>query len=193
MSHHLYHTQGLILGAKNYGEANILYQILSPDLGLVGALAQGARYQKSKLRPHLRELDLVRVTLVRGRELWRLTAAESTGLLIPPLAQVEKRAVWARVAKLLLRLVRGEERQAGIYHDLVAGLQALACAPAEQVADYEQLIVLRLLAQLGYVAENQANRAWLASDLWQESWTLPAETGAELVNLINKGLEHSML
>lgn len=194
MSHHLYHTEGLILAQRPYGEANLLYQIFSPDLGLVAAMAQGARYARSKLRPHLRELAHARLTLVRGRELWRLTAANQSGILAPVLLRPATRALWARVAGLLLRLVHGEERQPELYQDLIAGLIALGKQDNDKtLATCEQLLVLRLLAHLGYVASDQARGEWLRSDLWQNNDVSVVEDTTRLLELINHGIAHSQL
>lgn len=194
MSHHLYHTEGLILGQKYYGEADVLYQIFSPDLGLVGALARGARQTRSKLRPHLGVLSQARLTLVRGRELWRLTAAQETGILTPVLSCPATRALWARVAGLVLRLVRGEDHQTGLYYDLVAGLIALVGRDNEAaLATHEQLLVLRLLAHLGYVAPSRVNGDWLDPDLWQNRPLSVAGDEQQLLMLINHGIAHSQL
>ncbi len=48
--HHIYHTEGIILGSKNYGEAGKYYSIFTRDLGMIYASAQGVRKMSSKLR-----------------------------------------------------------------------------------------------------------------------------------------------
>ncbi len=194
MPHHLYHTDGLILSAQNYGEANTLYQILSPDLGLVSALAQGARYSRSKLRPHLALLDHVRLTLVRGRELWRLTAAESSRHLQLLRQSPEKLVTWMRIATLLRRLVRGEQRDRELFSDLLVGLGRFSEDNERESATYEQLIVLRLLSRLGYIGSAPTLLPWLAPGLWHErGWSLSPDMATELLRQINQGLEHSQL
>lgn len=194
MPHALYHSEGLVLGSRHYGEADIVYQLLSPQLGLITALATGARYSKSKLRPHLRELDWARVTLVRGRDIWRLTAAEKGGRLDALLADPTKRAAWARMAALVRRLVRGEEPQPELYNDLLAGLERFGHDTQTPAEIYEQVMVLRLLAHLGYIALPAQLSPWLRAELWQEgSLDLAPGTSAEFLRLINHGLHHSQL
>lgn len=194
MPHHLYHTEGLILGSRYYGEANIVYQILLPDLGLISAIAQGARYAKSKLRPHLRELGHVCLTLVRGKEIWRLTAAESSSRLALLSSDPAKQVVWARIATLLRRLVRGEGQHPELFADLVAGLERFGQDSQTAPEIYEQIMVLRLLAHLGYIALPAVLSPWLAADLWTRGdLQLAPGTSAEFLRLINHGLHHSQL
>ena len=48
--HHIYHTEGIILGSRNFGEAGKYYYIFTRDLGMITAGAQGVRKMSSKLR-----------------------------------------------------------------------------------------------------------------------------------------------
>lgn len=197
MSHRLYTTEGLILAAHDYGEANGFYQVLTPDLGLIGASAQGVRHLKSKLRPQLGSLGHAKLTLVRGRQVWRLVGAESSGLLAPVLNEVSKQRAWARVALLVRRLIRGEAADARLYDDLLAGLVVLSKLESARVADFEAIMVLRLLNSLGYVRESVQLMPWLAADLWPSqaslALTLPELERERVISVINYGLEHSQL
>ncbi len=73
--HHIYHTEGIILGSKNYGETGKYYSIFTRDLGMVYASAQGVRKISSKFRYVLQDFSYVKVDLVRGRDFWRVTSA----------------------------------------------------------------------------------------------------------------------
>jgi len=69
-----YTTEAVVLGSRDAGEANKYYFLLTRELGLIHAFAQGVRELKSKLRYSLAELSYVKVSLVRGKEKWRLTS-----------------------------------------------------------------------------------------------------------------------
>lgn len=197
MSHRLYHTEGLILAARDYGEANVFYWLLTPDLGLIGASAQGVRYLKSKLRPQLGFLDHAKLTLVRGRHAWRLVGAESSGQLGLVLAQFGKYQAWSRVALLLRRLIRGESADVELYSDLLSGLRALNNTAPERVIDVETLIILRLLHRLGYVRQSALTAPWLRPDLWpgvaSTLLILPLVEREQVIRVINYGLARSQL
>lgn len=194
MSHRLHHTEGLILARRNYGEANVFYQILTPNLGLINVGAQGVRYLKSKLRSQLKDLDYVSLTLVRGREMWRLAGAEAGGRLEAVLTQPEKRRVWARVASLVRRLMPGEQGQPELFSDLCSGLEALGEAGPDKLASGELILVLRLLHILGYVKDTSELSPWLARDIWREqNLALGEKQAGQLLVVINSGLAHSQL
>ncbi len=79
--HHIYHTEGIILGSKAYGEAGKCYYIFTKDLGMIFASAQGVRKISSKLRYVLQDFSYIKLDLVRGKDFWRLTSASKTNAL----------------------------------------------------------------------------------------------------------------
>ena len=79
--HHIYHTEGIILGSRNYGEAGKYYSIFTRDLGMVYASAQGVRRMSSKLRFVLQDFAYLKIDLVQGKDFWRVTNASKTNLL----------------------------------------------------------------------------------------------------------------
>lgn len=76
MSYYIYTTRGIVLSERPIREADRLYSILTRDFGLVRAHAIGVRKGVSKLRGSLEPISLSTVSLVRGKEFWRLVSAE---------------------------------------------------------------------------------------------------------------------
>lgn len=69
-------TKAIILGRTNYGEADRIMQILTPDNGKIGVIAKGVRRQKSKLAGGIELLAISDLTLHRGKgELAIVTSA----------------------------------------------------------------------------------------------------------------------
>ncbi|MEK7175771.1 MAG: DNA repair protein RecO, partial [Patescibacteria group bacterium] len=97
MSYHIYTTKGLTLSERPVREADRIYSILTRDLGLVRATALGVRKENSKLRGSIEPVSLSNISLVRGKEHWRLTSAE-----------VIKRFKKTKPLALLEQLVVGE-------------------------------------------------------------------------------------
>lgn len=73
--HAIHTTPGFIIESRPLGEAGKLLSIFTRDLGLVWAIAQGIRLEKSKLRYHSQEYSFGEFSFVRGKEFWRLTSA----------------------------------------------------------------------------------------------------------------------
>lgn len=153
MAYRHYETTGLVLGHTVQGEANRLFKVLTPDLGLIMVMAQGVRLEKSKLRYSLQNYHLVNLNLVRGKEYWRLTGAEK-------MAELNKAQInfVHKISLILLRLIHGEESSPLIFSDLHRAWNLLAESGKDQFAvylkDLEIFILVRLLFNLGYLAPN---------------------------------------
>src|SRR3989338_4347951 len=78
-------TPGFIIASRPYGETGKILSIFTRDIGLVGAVAQGIRLEKSKLRYHTQDYSFGTFSFVRGRELWRLTDARDQKCFTPSL------------------------------------------------------------------------------------------------------------
>ena len=146
---HKYSTSAIVLTRTPLGEANVLVALLTPDLGLVHVRAQGVRRSGAKLAPALQTLSECRVALVRGKEAWRLSGAlEATNHFNALSRAARERA--ARVASLLLRLVRGEHAEPELFRTYAEFIGALpALSEVEQDAA-ECLAALRILRVLGF-------------------------------------------
>lgn len=182
MSHLLHHTSGFILQSRDFGESNRCYWLLTRDHGLIITVAQSVRELRSKLRYQLRDFAELRLTLVRGREVWRLTAVELFDG--EPLTGVASRRLLKKVFALLCRLAPTDESSPGIFNCLRQTLSTLCTAPTLAPTELYQLelqTVLTVLHELGYLPAAAVPRE--ANDL---------EPGAA-VALINRALHNSML
>jgi DNA repair protein RecO (recombination protein O) len=146
---HKYETVGIVLSRSIVGEASSFVTILTPDLGLVRALAQSLRKPGAKLASSLATLTESSVVLVRGKDGWRVTGAVLEENWFARLPSVASREMLSRVSGLLLRLVAGEEQDSELFPIMKGFLDALATLPEDMHEAAEILVVLRLLASLG--------------------------------------------
>src|SRR3989344_369620 len=154
--HHIYHTEGIILGSKNSGEAGKYYSIFTRDLGMIYASAQGVRKMSSKLRFVLQDFAHLKIDLVQGKDFWRVTNASKTNKLEKITKMPETFAIFANIARLLKRLLAGVEPNESLFVDLLNGLSVLEKAETkEDLRNIEAIIVLRILNNLGYIGENE--------------------------------------
>jgi DNA repair protein RecO len=156
VSHRLYHTEGIVLRARPFGEANRRVTLLTPDLGRVTAHARGVRKLQAKLAPALQPYTCARVTLVRGQGSWRLTGArEQCNAYYAVRPDRQRTALVARLASLAERLVQGQQPEEACYQALREAYHCLAteALTGDDVANLECVAVLRMLAALGYVSE----------------------------------------
>lgn len=134
------------------GEANRLYFLLTRDLGFIKVTAQGVRLSKSKLKGHLQVFSLVKISVVKGKDLWRITNAEAivqNGVI----KNKGKLAVLFNSSALLLRLVHGEEKNEKLFECVESAyiLCRDADLSAEELKNTEILTVLRIMHFLGYI------------------------------------------
>lgn len=152
MAYRHYETEGLIIGYQNLGEASRLYWVLTSDFGLVQVLAQGVRHNKSKLRYHLKNFSFTNLTIIRGREFWRLVGVRDAESLSSN--QKVLLLLLKKISLVLRRLVHGEEPNLRIFQDLKQAF-SLTSGEVEASNSYQKsleiFILTRLLADLGYL------------------------------------------
>ena len=107
--HHIYQTEGIVLERRPVGEAGIYVSIFTRDFGFLRADARGCRSLASKLRYSLQDFSRSNISLVRGRNSWRVTGAYLIENLNSELKECrEKLFLSARVFSLLRRLLHGD-------------------------------------------------------------------------------------
>lgn len=76
MKPHSYTSEGIVLGRKNYGEADRILVIYSKHFGKIFLLAKGVRRPTSRKRGHIELFNLVRFQASGGRSMDIMTEAE---------------------------------------------------------------------------------------------------------------------
>ena len=192
--HHIYHTEGLILGSKGYGEAGKYYFIFTRDLGMVYASAQGVRKMSSKLRFILQDFSYVKIDFVRGKDFWRITSASKTNKLENLSKKKETLEVFSNLALLLKRLLAGEEVNQNLFNDLLQGLSVLEQAEdMDEIRNIEMVIVLRLLNSLGYIGSSEVMNDIIKSPFEPELVFKVSKNKNKILSEINKALRESHL
>lgn len=192
--HHIYHTEGIILGSKNYGETGKYYSIFTRDLGMVYASAQGVRKISSKLRFILQDFAYLKIDLVQGKDFWRVTSASKTNKLENIIKDSGTFEVFSNIAKLLKRLLAGIEPNEILFTDLINGLSVLEkTKEKESLRNIEAIIVLRILNNLGYIGENETLQNLIKSPFEENLVFEISKTRLEVLHQINKALKETHL
>ena len=192
--HKIHSTEGLVLAKRAHGEANVRIVLLTEELGLISASARSSRVEHSKLRYGLEPLTRARFAVVRGKAEWRLTGVEQISRDCIGVSSARRQAS-GRIARLLLRLVQGEEPLVELYRAVREGLLFLAAATSEQDAQaVECVLVLRVLAQLGYLPHTQELAPFIADTFFSvELAAEAAKARTLLIRTINESLQQSGL
>ena len=107
--HHKYTTEGFVMKVEWTGDVDAKVTLLTKDLGLIRASVKSLRKSTNKHKVALTEFSKVLVSVVKGKEVWRLTNSLLINNLFYDLrGNIEAIKVIAKVKSLISRLVLGE-------------------------------------------------------------------------------------
>jgi recombinational DNA repair protein (RecF pathway) len=133
-----YTTESLVIEHFDQGEHDRVYKLFTRDFGLVMAHAKSVRKLESKLRAHVLPRSVTLVTLVQGRDVWRLVGAEQIH---------DGGEMVHEVTSLVRRLIRGEGTHKALYQRLMEFLKASSSFDRMKA---RLLLYYILLVELGY-------------------------------------------
>jgi len=149
--HHIYTTKAIIIKSVPTGEANKYYFLFTQDLGFIRASAQSVRLGKSKLKGHLQDFCFIKISLVKGKDTWRITGVETLECG-DFLEDINKLITIRNIFSLLLRLLHGEEKNEPLFYSIESFYNFLLKNELSQdnIKNLETITVLRILYHLGY-------------------------------------------
>lgn len=106
-----YTTQAIVIESFDQGEHDRVFKLFTRDFGLLMAHAKSVRKLESKLRAHVLPRTCSLVTLVQGRDVWRLVGAET----VSSLGQISH-----ELTQLVRRFIRGEGAHKNLYDRLIS-------------------------------------------------------------------------
>ena len=192
--HHIYHTEGIILGSKNVGESDKYYYIFTRDLGMVYASAGGVRKMSSKLRFILQDFSYVKLDIVQGKNIFRITSASKANILRDITKRIETYRIIVNISRLLRRLLAGVEPNQALFADLVHSFSVLEKIKSkEDLFNTEAIIVLRILNNLGYIGENVILENLVKSPFEEGILFEASKSRSHILTQINKALKETQL
>jgi recombinational DNA repair protein (RecF pathway) len=161
---------------------------------MITASAQGVRKMSSKLRFILQDFAYLKIDLVAGKNMFRVTSASKTNQLEQLVRTKETFEVFANIARLLKRLLAGVESNEALFSDLLNGLAMLEKTEAkEDLRNIEAIIVLRMLHNLGYIGENEVLDNLIKSPFEGGILFEVSKSRTKILSLINRALKETHL
>lgn len=173
MSHHIYHTTGLIVGLKPKGETDLFLKIFTRDFGMVMATAQGARKMVSKSRFGLRLYAVPEFDLIKTKESFRIGSVRPEAYL-PDKNEI---LVRAKVSAILARFVVSDEPHEKLFDDVLELFK-------KQNKNIDILAMVVILDNLGYWHSTSNDLDFI------ENGNLNNEQKRELIIRINEAISH---
>lgn len=197
MIYETYETDAFVLSAHNVGEGNRFFYLFTKEFGLVKATAQSVRVEKSKLRYNLQPFSRAQVSLVRGKEQWRVVGAEGAQhFFVSFSGNTEAQQLLRHLFDLVIRLVHGEGVHPYTFDTLgeVSGVLLRGDVTKEDLKPLELISVARILFELGYFSPKEYAAHIFEDTRFSHDTLLSITTNREmLVRDINASLEETHL
>ena len=159
MSHHKHTIEAFVIQVTPSREHDARIKLVTKDGEVLTAIATGLRTLKSKLRMTIVPYALAKVSLVKGKDMWRLTNAQSVRNFFAEMPESEKRKALARTVSLVEKLTPGESHVGNIFEKLIEYAEILIKEKVEEKNDrlkaYETQAALKILAELGYIENTE--------------------------------------
>ncbi len=183
--HHIYTTPAFVIHSSPHGESGKFILLFTRDFGMIGATAQGIRLGVSKLRYHIQDFNFSNISIVRGKEVWRITGAHE-------LEHKKNTIVHLKILKLLKILLHGEEKNEKLFEIIE---EIYKTDIEEEYLQYmEYLTVLRIVHNLGYIKEDNENSFFLANfSLDRRVLEAVKNNKSQIIKSINIALKESHL
>ena len=120
-----YSSEGVVLGKRNYGEADRILILYSKDRGKLSLLAKGVRRPKSRKRGHIEIFNKVSFSASLGRGIDLMTEAEVIDDFSDIRDNLKKVSLAYYFCEVIGKITHEGEPNIEIYNLLVDGLEKL--------------------------------------------------------------------
>lgn len=144
-------TQGLIIKETKYGEANKIITILTPDYGVVQAVAKGARSYKSKFLAGCQLFCYTNFELSKKSQLFSVISADPIHTFFEIRKSLEKLSLAVYFCGLLNEVCTDTHRADCALRLALNALYVLS--KSECLAQIKAAFELRLISDLGFAPE----------------------------------------
>lgn len=121
-----YRTEGIVLRGRNFGEADQLVTMLTPEYGKVRAVAKGVRRMTSKKAGHLEPFSRLTALMAQGRDLDQITQVDTLDAFLPLREDLDRYGWACYLTELADRFSEEGTEHRAFYDDYLAALVALA-------------------------------------------------------------------
>lgn len=144
----LYKAEGVVLRARDFGEADKIITVITAERGKIEAVAKGARRPRNRFCGPTQVFTHVHLVLFSGRSLDTVSQAEIAEPFRAVREDLVRMAYASYFAELVDQLVQDEDPHPGLVPLLLVTLHALQAGQEPGV--WRKLFELRLLNLLGY-------------------------------------------
>jgi recombinational DNA repair protein (RecF pathway) len=156
VAYRIYTTDSFVIKNNPSKDADVSLLLFTEQFGLLYAAAKSARAGMSKLKSSLQTTNFSSISMVKGREVWRVTNAKKHIALYDKRIPPELRVCFVHLLEYIARFCPKEVPESEIFSDLKSiavfiFLEFALLQSPEHICACEQWFLLRLLYNLGYI------------------------------------------
>lgn len=197
MFHHTYNTEAFVLGSLPAKESSRYIYLFTKEIGLIGAHAQNVRSLESKLRYALDDLSFSNISLVKGKNVWRITGATPLKRFYSIFTgKREKLILCAQILSVIRAMVTGEEKNPELFFIIQKGFEFIENGDFSnaELLNIETILMLRIMNNLGYFGVNEKLRKFVENNNWSKDFVSKMSVHRkEAISAINQALKESHL
>ena len=143
-----YSGEGVVLGRKNFGEADRILILYSRDHGKISLIAKGVRKPKSRKRGHIEIFTQIKFQAIRTNSLDIITEVETINPFENIRSDLKKISVAYYFVEVIGKSAHEGEKNSDAYYHLINHLNELSESTA--VGILRKNFLTKLLILLGY-------------------------------------------
>lgn len=121
-------TEAVVITHRDYGEADRILKVFTPELGKITILAKGVRKSGSRKAPHIEPFTHSSFILAKGQSFWILTQADSINIFNGIYEDLQKTGMAAYLLELADRLTVEEQPDPSLFRLIVDSLKQINLA-----------------------------------------------------------------
>lgn len=145
-------TEGVIISRRNFGEADRILTIYTPDFGKITALARGVRRPRSKKAGHIELANWCKIFIAKGKNLDLLTEVElKRPFGISDFSEVKANRIY-HLLELVNTLTAENQKNQNLFHLLTSFLSLI-----EKDEDFNlisTLFKIKMMSMLGFFSSS---------------------------------------
>lgn len=146
---HSIKTEGIILKRRNFGEADRILTIFSPNMGKISVMAKGVRRITSRRGGNVELLNRASTFLHKGKSFWILTEAVTIDPYTKIKADLTLSTYAFHILELIDKLTAQDQENYIVYNHLLNVLEKLSNNPRQI---FIRAFEVKILSSLGFIS-----------------------------------------
>ncbi len=153
MKPHSYSGEGIVLGRRNFGEADRILSVYTKNYGRISLMAKGTRRPSSRKRGHIEIFNLVKFQAVAGNGIDLMTEAEVVEDFAMFRKSLKKVSLAYYLMEVIGKITHEQESNVDLFNLILDNLSKLKVT--KKLKELRLDFISKLLVLMGYWPQQQ--------------------------------------